>query len=214
MNIFHILHKIYQGVLIYAINLFREKSEHIPYRAIVWLVKIIFTLTLPLTITRFVVKVLGRFITDKDKEDSLREASEILLILQNTSEFEYRYPFDVFSRIHAAKDGRNVAERALIPVYDITAVFIAFSGKLFKTRIENKDEFVSRHLTNQKSDVDQSSKLKDFYEQRYEITMKNCQGDLFKAYYMGIEILAIKKLVGNKKEPPRQQHLKPQPLTN
>ncbi len=220
MNNFQVIEKIFQGMVIIAIHAYRKESKHVPYQSIVWMVRILFTLLLPLIFIVVFFKIIKGLITDEDKEDAMRESGEMMVIHQNTSEFEYRYPHDVFWRIlkniPRVKDkyGESVPAYDLISIDKIAATFIALSGKLFETRLESKDEFVTRHLTGQESGSDIAVKLKDFYEQRYEITMEKCQGDTLKAYYMGIEILAIKKPIGNEKAPPPKQHLEPQPLIN
>ncbi len=220
MNNFQVFEKIFQGMVIIAIHAYRKDRKHVPYQSIVWSVRILFTILIPLIFIVVFFKIIQGLLTDEDKEDAMRESGEMMVIHQNTSEFEYRYPSDVFMRILKDiprikdEDGRNILEYDPIPIDKIAATFIALSGKLFETRLESKDEFVTRHLTDQENGADITSKLKDFYEQRYEITMQKCQGDTLKAYYMGIEILAIKKPIGNEKAPPPKQHLEPQPLIN
>jgi hypothetical protein len=206
--------------MIYLMAAYNLKGKHVPYSTISWTASIIITLLLPIVLPIAILKTLYGIITDKDADEALKERSRAMAIYRETSEFEYRSAATVFARIiesistHETPEGFRVLDSDPIPQEIIVADFFGYEGRLYEIRPETSDEYVKRRTNEEKGRFGLGSEveLEKLFSAQYAVIEKKSNNNLLKSYYLGVNILAKKIAIGNKKVrlPPQSVHKAPQ----
>ncbi len=207
--------KAYAAMVLFLVISARKQDWDISYSTLIWSLRVLLTLISPVILLIILFKSSVRFITNEDKEDAVQDSSRQMAVYKQTSEYEFRYPSDVYQRIVQSirvvkkPDRTRVRESAPIPLEEIVFVFVAHNGKFYHTRLEDKEEYIKRRLQEESVEHHFFSEVEKFstlFSAQFDIIVEESGSDFLRAYYLGREILAKKIATGGKKSfvPPQQ----------
>lgn len=215
------LKNIHGALLIRFIITYRSANEYISFSAARWMTSVMLTLLLPIIIPIYIIKRTARFITNKDKNEAVEKGSRVIRAYQETSEYEYRSATDVFARIvknciTKIINGIEFHDDDIVPISSILMDFFAFQGRLYQIRLETKEEFVARRIEEEIGQYSEANKpeLEKLFQAQYDIIIEKSAGDILKAFYLGLDVLAKKLPIGNKKKPTPPQSVQEVPQPN
>jgi hypothetical protein len=217
----NILKKIYNSIAVFFVIRHRDMNKFISFSAIKLKTQIFLLCLLPLLVPIVVLRVIFHVITDKDKDDSIRSLAKVMTIYEQTSEYEYRRATDVAIRIIENipldnKEGLDILRYDPIPPEKIIEDFFAFEGSLYQIRPETKEEFVARRIEEEIRQYCEADKpeLEKLFQAQYDIIIEKSAGDILKAFYLGLDVLAKKLPIGNSKRRTPPQSIKEVPQPN